>query len=93
MERNKNNDAVLTKEGEKLEDEKRIILSQVPSDVTKCFRQIRFAKRREAYVPVIELSPYDVEPGFIREQWMRMFKRVRNDDDCQLHIYFLLRLL
>jgi len=64
-------------EAETMECEKSNILSLVPVDVKNNFRQLGFIKWNRSYFPIIEISPYDVGPGLVRDQWMRMFHNVR----------------
>jgi len=68
---------IVTRKAEKFQDEESYILSLIPSDVKNSFRKLGFVKWNRIYLPVIELSPYDVAPGFVREHWMRMFHLVR----------------
>ena len=42
------------------------------------FRKLGFAKWGKDILPVMFLSPYDIPPGYMREQWMQMFANVSN---------------
>lgn len=52
------------------------IISQIPKSIRKRFRQGGFSKWGKDWLPVIELGPFDVEPGPVREMWMDMFHNV-----------------
>ena len=44
----------------------------------KLFCRLGFIKWNISYFPIIEMSPYYVEPGLVREQWMWMFRNIIN---------------
>jgi hypothetical protein len=52
------------------------ILSQIPEDVKERFRECGFATWGKVVYPIIELGPYDVPPGDLRDQWFAMFENV-----------------
>lgn len=52
------------------------IISQIPKSIRKRFRQGGFSKWGKDWLPVIELGPFDVEPGPVRDMWMDMFHNV-----------------
>ncbi len=52
------------------------VISQIPKSIRKRFRQGGFSKWGKDWLPVIELGPFDVEPGPVREMWMDMFHNV-----------------
>ena len=52
------------------------ILSQIPKDVKERFRECGFATWGKVVYPIIELGPYDVPPGDLRDQWFAMFENV-----------------
>jgi hypothetical protein len=58
------------------EARKNDILEQVPDEVKGRFRQLGFAKWSKSYLPILILSPFDVPPGPVRQQWMKMFENV-----------------
>lgn len=58
------------------EKEKQEILNRIPDDVKKDFRSLCFTKWSTHYLPVIQLGPFDVRPGAVRDQWMEMFQNV-----------------
>jgi len=67
------NNPLLEKAIKKFEKEKQATLSKIPEYIKKDFRQIGFTKWGKQMLPVIELGPYDVEPGCVRNQWIKMF--------------------
>ena len=52
------------------------ILTRIPLDVKSRFREVGFASWGKVVYPVIELGPYDVSPGKLRDQWFAMFENV-----------------
>ena len=60
----------------KFEEQKERILSSLPSEVTDDFRQIFFASWEGQMMPVMQLSPYDLGPGKLRNDWFKMFQNV-----------------
>jgi len=58
----------------RFESEKQQILEKIPEKIKKDFRKIGFTKWGKQMLPVIELSPFDVEPGGVRDQWISMFE-------------------
>jgi hypothetical protein len=58
------------------EEEKDHVLQQIPNDIVNDFRTCGFAKWNKEYLPCLQLGPYDVAPGLIRDQWMDMFENV-----------------
>ena len=52
------------------------ILSQIPKDVKDRFRECGFATWGKVVYPIIEIGPYDVPPGDLRDQWFAMFENV-----------------
>lgn len=65
--------------------EKEAVMAQVPADNKKLFLQVGFAKWGKGYLPAMAVSPYDVPPGDIRDQWMKMYQNVR---DLFGYLYF-----
>jgi hypothetical protein len=57
--------------------DKNKVMSLIPSFVKNEFQSIGFAKWKKFYLPVIQVSPYDVQLATVREQWMNMFEEVR----------------
>ena len=66
----------LSKAKSRFEEGKKKILSSLPKEVTQDFRKVCFAKWNGQYQCVLQLSPYDIPPGAVREQWMRMYHEV-----------------
>jgi hypothetical protein len=58
------------------EARKKDILEQVPDEVKGRFRHLGFVKWSKSYLPILILSPFDVPPGPVRQQWMKMFENV-----------------
>ena len=59
------------------EREKEGIMAQVPDNCKELFHQVGFAKWGKGFLPAMAVSPYDVPPGDIRDQWMKMYQNVR----------------
>jgi len=53
------------------------ILAHIPRHIKEGFREIGFTKWGKTFLPVIQLSPFDIEPGKTRNQWMKMFEHCR----------------
>ena len=60
------------------EKEKEEILKKIPPKVTKDFRSGGFAKWGKDFLPIMQVGPYDVGPGSVRDQWKTMFENVRS---------------
>lgn len=52
------------------------LLSRVPDNVKSRFLEGGFCKWGKEYLPVLEVGPFDVEPGPVRGMWMEMFEKV-----------------
>ncbi len=61
---------------EEFENYRDDVIGQIPKSIRKRFRQGGFSKWGKDWLPVIELGPFDVEPGPVREMWMDMFHNV-----------------
>jgi hypothetical protein len=59
------------------EEERDDILSQTPEHIKAVFGQMVLAGWSGKAYPALALSPFDVPPGSVREQWMTMFENVR----------------
>jgi hypothetical protein len=59
------------------EEERDDILSQTPKHIKAVFGQMALAGWSGKAYPALALSPFDVPPGSVREQWMNMFENVR----------------
>jgi hypothetical protein len=54
------------------------LLSRVPESVKSRFREGGFCRwRKDEWLPVLELGPFDVAPGPVRDLWLEMFEKVR----------------
>ncbi len=62
------------------EKEKENVLSSLPAEITEDFRKVCFAKWNGKYFCVLQLSPYDLPPGDVRNQWMSMYKDVSKNE-------------
>ena len=69
------------KEFEKKRDE---ILSGVPEHVKSKFGEICFSSFGKIVGPVLIMSPYMVEPGPLRDQWLSMYRNVSNIRDWRI---------
>ena len=52
------------------------IMARIPDDVKTGFLKLGFAKWGKEWLPVVQLSPFQVPPGSVRDQWMEMFNNV-----------------
>eukprot|EP00985_Skeletonema_marinoi_P009635 scaffold4490_cov133-Skeletonema_marinoi.AAC.2 len=64
------------------------IISQIPKSVRKRFRHGGFSKWGKDWLPVIELGPFDVEPGPVRDMWMDMFHNTQKSGREMTHLVF-----
>jgi hypothetical protein len=60
----------------KFDLEKARVMSSLPPEATKDFRQIFFASWEGQMMPVMQLGPYDLGPGKLRNDWFKMFQNV-----------------
>mmetsp|Transcript_23502 Transcript_23502/g.49224 ORF Transcript_23502/g.49224 Transcript_23502/m.49224 type:complete len:511 (-) Transcript_23502:2846-4378(-) len=58
------------------EQYKEDVLSRVPKSVKSRFREGAFSRWGKDWLPVLELGPFDVEPGPVRDMWLEMFDNV-----------------
>jgi hypothetical protein len=70
------------------EEEKANILDQIPKEIINDFRTCGFAKWNKEYLPCMQLGPYDVAPGLIRDQWMDMFENAIQNDKQMTRLVF-----
>jgi len=61
----------------KFEQHRDDVLAHIPRHVKEGFREIGFLKFGKTFFPVLQLSPFDVEPGKVRDLWMTMFEHCR----------------
>ena len=60
------------------------VLAKVPDTIKKRFREGGFSKWGKDWLPVLEIGPFDVEPGPVRTMWMEMFQNVSFRSDSTL---------
>jgi len=63
-------------------------LSQVPKDVKDRFRGCGFATWGKVVYPIIELGPYDVPPGDLRDQWFAMFENCQKSQRAMTRLIY-----
>ena len=51
-------------------------LGRIPKCVKSRFREGGFSKWGKDWLPILELGPFDVEPGPVRDMWLEMFRNV-----------------
>merc|ERR1719491_1681703 len=56
------------------EEKKDSILKQIDQSVKDDFHTLGFAKWRKRWLPIVQLSPFDVGPGPVRDEWMKLFR-------------------
>ena len=61
-------------DAEKFQKEKQRIMSLIPMEIINDFKEIGFTKWDGRYLCILQLGPYDVSPGEVRDQWMQMFE-------------------
>lgn len=61
-----------------LEAQKAAALSQTPDGFNDMFGQIGFTRHKDQWFPCLILSPYDVPPGQIRNDWLKLLEKVRS---------------
>merc|ERR1712232_564496 len=61
------------------ERKKKEVLKNIPLDVKNLFQEVGFAKWQKNFLPVLVLSPYSVPPGAVREQWLKMYEKVKEN--------------
>ncbi|KAL3809175.1 hypothetical protein ACHAXA_010633 [Cyclostephanos tholiformis] len=54
-------------------------LNRVPKEIKSRFREGGFSKWGKDWLPVLELGPFDVEPGPVREMWFEMFRNTQEN--------------
>eukprot|EP00566_Odontella_aurita_P004962 CAMPEP_0113542804 /NCGR_PEP_ID=MMETSP0015_2-20120614/9813_1 /TAXON_ID=2838 /ORGANISM="Odontella" /LENGTH=616 /DNA_ID=CAMNT_0000442907 /DNA_START=100 /DNA_END=1950 /DNA_ORIENTATION=- /assembly_acc=CAM_ASM_000160 len=55
--------------------EKEATLERIDKSVRSDFRRVGFAKWQKDWLPVIQLGPYDVPPGLVRDSWMKLYQK------------------
>ncbi|KAL7544677.1 hypothetical protein ACHAWF_008045 [Thalassiosira exigua] len=66
-----------TKEG--FETFRSNLLARVPKSVKDRFREGGFCKWGRDWLPVLELGPFDVEPGRVRDLWLKLFEEAQKN--------------
>lgn len=61
---------------EEFEQYRAEVLSRVPKSVKSRFREGGFSRWGKDWLPILELGPFDVEPGPVRDMWFDMFNNV-----------------
>jgi len=69
---------------ERLQPDKRETLNKVDSSIRKDFLKLGFARWGKSWLPIIQLGPYDVAPGPVRDTWMNFFLNV----SCTMSLSF-----
>lgn len=65
----------------KVEKEKETLLRELTHEYCDCFRSFVFCKwGRKDYLPALVISPYDVEPGELREFWMKTVQSAKHNN-------------
>lgn len=65
------------------------LLSSVPDNIKSRFRGCGFCKwGKEGWLPVLELGPFDVEPGPVREMWLEMFEKSQKHGRAMKRLVF-----
>ena len=55
------------------------VLEEIPQKYKDSFNQIGFSKWGKHMMAILVLSPFDIPPRPVREQWLEMFSKVRWD--------------
>lgn len=71
--------AVLAKM-EAFEKEKKEILDSLPDEVKARFGQQYFSKWGKNILPCVVMSPFDIPPSLARDQWLKMYEKVRGNE-------------
>jgi len=67
---------------------KAALLSRVPNDVKSRFREGGFSRWGKDWLPVLELGPFDVEPGPVRDMWLEMFDNTQENGRDMTRLVF-----
>jgi len=70
------------------ENYKSTILSKVPKAVKCRFRQGGFSRWGKDWLPILELGPFDVEPGPVRDMWLDMFDNTQENGRDMTRLVF-----
>ncbi|KAL3784945.1 hypothetical protein ACHAW5_003625 [Stephanodiscus triporus] len=55
------------------------ILGRIPPDIKSRFLEGGFAKWGGYWLPMLELGPFDVEPGLVRDMWFDEFRKTQEN--------------
>jgi len=64
------------------------LLSRVPKSVKSRFREGAFSRWGKDWLPVLELGPFDVEPGPVRDMWLEMFDNTQENGRDMTRLVF-----
>jgi len=70
------------------EQYKEDVLSRVPKSVKSRFREGAFSRWGKDWLPVLELGPFDVEPGPVRDMWLEMFDNTQDNGRDMTRLVF-----
>lgn len=81
----KSNDKLVTKnlKHDTSASEKESILNQIDQSVKDDFRNVGFAKWRRRWLPIVQLGPYDIGQGPVRDDWMKLFRKTNKHSKHQ----------
>eukprot|EP00579_Thalassiosira_antarctica_P008433 CAMPEP_0201896918 /NCGR_PEP_ID=MMETSP0902-20130614/45604_1 /ASSEMBLY_ACC=CAM_ASM_000551 /TAXON_ID=420261 /ORGANISM="Thalassiosira antarctica, Strain CCMP982" /LENGTH=470 /DNA_ID=CAMNT_0048429629 /DNA_START=388 /DNA_END=1800 /DNA_ORIENTATION=- len=87
---NKSNRKLVTKNSkhDTSDSEKESILKQIDQSVKEDFRTVGFAKWRRRWLPIVQLGPYDIEPGAVRDDWMKLFRKTSKHSTIPRLVYW-----
>jgi hypothetical protein len=68
-------------------EEEKLYMESIPDDIKLMFREIRFAKWSKDWIPVLILSPYDVELS-LREIWKEKYDIFKRKNSVMEHIVY-----
>jgi len=64
------------------------VLVDVDTIIKENFHQIGFSRWSGTWLPIIQLSPYDPPPGVVRNDWMKIFNKVKKKTTLPRMIYW-----
>jgi len=64
------------------------VLVDVDTIIKENFHQIGFSRWSGTWLPIIQLSPYDPPPGVVRNDWMKIFNKVKKKTSLPRMIYW-----
>ena len=51
-------------------------LKRIDKSITNDFREVGFGKWGKLWLPIIQLNPFDVNPGYVRDEWEKTYQKV-----------------